>query len=241
MSSTTHTMRAQIELRKRILNGDIEGGTHLFEVPLAEMLRISRTPVREALSRLAEEGLLDRKRAGGYAVRRFGLDDVIDWIEIRAVLEGTAARLAAERGVDEAKLRAVRAILTELDGCFGERLVDVDIEGYLELNMDFHKALSQLPGSAVLEREIDRAYKLPFASPSGLIPDKARVEAFRKLLVLGQEQHHGIVDAIVGREGSRAEAMIREHARTSRRSLEHIFERDERSVARMPGIGLIVD
>ena len=241
MPPTTHTMRAQIELRKRILNGEIEGGTRLYEVPLAEMLEISRTPVREALARLAEEGLLDRNSGGGYAVRSFGLEDVIDSIEIRAVLEGTAVRLAAERGVADEKLRAVRDVLARLDGCFGTTPDDVDIERYLDLNLEFHRALSQLPGSRMLEREIDRACKLPFASPSGLIPDMARVGFFRKLLVLGQEQHHAIVDAIAAREGSRAEAMAREHARTSRRSLQYIFERDEQALARMPGIALIVD
>ncbi len=77
----------------------------LFEVSLAETLEISRTPVREALSRLAEEGLLDRLPNGGFVVRRFGYEDVIDSIELRGVMEGTAARLAAERGASPEGLR----------------------------------------------------------------------------------------------------------------------------------------
>ena len=60
-------MRALMELRKKILSGDYPGGTRLFEVSLAETLQISRTPVREVMSRLAEEGLLDRLADGEVA------------------------------------------------------------------------------------------------------------------------------------------------------------------------------
>jgi len=98
-AASTHTLRARIEVRERILRGDLPGGTRLFEVALAEDLGISRTPVREAMSRLVEEGLLERVRGGGFTVRRFALADVIDTIELRGVLEGTAARLGAERGL----------------------------------------------------------------------------------------------------------------------------------------------
>ena len=74
---------------------------------LAKEFSISRTPIREALSRLAEEGLLERARGGGFVVRSFAIADVLDMIELRGVLEGTAARLAAERGVSAAKLAGI--------------------------------------------------------------------------------------------------------------------------------------
>jgi DNA-binding GntR family transcriptional regulator len=97
-TSKTHATRTVIELRKKILGGELKGGTRLYEVPLAEELEISRTPLRDAMSRLAEEGLLERAQSGGFVVRQFSFPDVIDAIELRGVLEGTAARLAAERG-----------------------------------------------------------------------------------------------------------------------------------------------
>ena len=65
MSSRTHTERALITVRQRILNGVYAGGERLYEVALANDLEISRTPVRSALSKLAEEGLLDRQPSGG--------------------------------------------------------------------------------------------------------------------------------------------------------------------------------
>lgn len=103
--AATHGGRAVIELREKILSGELPGGMRLFEVPTAELLDISRTPVREALSRLTEEGLLNRLPGGGFVVRRFGFADVVDAIEIRGVMEGTAARLAAERGASRGRLR----------------------------------------------------------------------------------------------------------------------------------------
>ena len=85
----THSKRALFRLRQRIVEGEIPGGTRLYEVALAEKLQISRTPVREAMSRLAEEGLLDRANGGGFLVRSFSYADVVDAIELRGVLEGT--------------------------------------------------------------------------------------------------------------------------------------------------------
>src|SRR5690606_41805624 len=92
----THGRRAVIELREKIINGELAGGTRLFEVSLAETLQISRTPVREALSRLAEEGLLDRLPNGGFAVLRFGYAYVVVSNDLCGVVVGTAASHASE-------------------------------------------------------------------------------------------------------------------------------------------------
>lgn len=236
----THAMRAVIELRQRILAGDIPGGTRLFEVPLAEELQISRTPVREAMSRLAEEGLLERVRNGGFMVRSFSFADVIDTLELRAVLEGTAARLAAERGVEPERLAEIREILVRLDACFGETPEEVDFEGYSELNVEFHTALAGLPGSDMVRREVERAKRLPFASPSAFLPGKTDIAAFKRTLVTGQEQHRAIVEAITAREGTRAEALVREHARAARRNVEFIMAEPHNLAVQMPGLALVV-
>ena len=78
---STHTKRATYELRHRIVQGELAGGTRLYEVALADELNISRTPVREAMSRLAEEGLLQRAPGGGFMVRSFTYRDVIDYLK----------------------------------------------------------------------------------------------------------------------------------------------------------------
>jgi DNA-binding GntR family transcriptional regulator len=134
--SSTHAQRALITLRQRILGGDLPGGTRLYEVALAEELGISRTPVRAALSRLAEEALLDRTAGGGFVVRSFAVADVVDTIELRGVLEGTAARLAAERGAPEALLAEAGGILRGIDALF--RADVFDMEAYSRFNAGFH-------------------------------------------------------------------------------------------------------
>ena len=81
----------------------------MAELPLVELLGVSRTPLRLALAELEHEGLLRGLPAGGYVVREFTQGDVRDAIEVRGVLEGTAARFAAERGVAARDLAALRA------------------------------------------------------------------------------------------------------------------------------------
>jgi len=208
------TKSAAYRLRERIIRGDFAGGTRLYEVALSDELQISRTPVREAMSRLAEEGLLERAPGGGFQVRAFSLADVIDAIELRGVLEGTAARLAAERGADPGALTAIRALLGDLDACFSDGSVDFD--AYAELNGRFHCALAELCRSAVILRELDRVRGLPFASPSAFVLGGPGATGS---LIVAQAQHHALVAAIAAREGTRAEALAREHALTARTNL----------------------
>jgi GntR family transcriptional regulator of vanillate catabolism len=237
--AATHGRRAVIELREKILTGELPGGMRLFEVPLAELLDISRTPVREALSRLTEEGLLDRLPSGGFVVRRFGFADVIDSIEMRGVMEGMAARLAAERGASAEALERISETVSRLDRCFGERLDDVDFDTYSELNELFHHQLAALCGSDMIRREVERAGSLPFASPSAFLPDKADIAAFRRSLRGAQEQHRAMVAAIAAREGTRAEAIAREHARTARRNLEYMMSEDPDLITKVRSLALI--
>jgi GntR family transcriptional regulator of vanillate catabolism len=241
VEARTHAMRALIALRRRILSGEIAGGTRLYEVPLAEDLQISRTPVREAMSRLVEEGLLERARSGGFVVRSFGMADVIDAIELRGVMEGTAARLAAERGVAADDLALIRDIVARLDECFGEEPGDVEFDLYSDLNAKFHEQLARLCRSKVVEMEVLRASRLPFASPSAFLPDRAKIAAFRLSLNMAQEQHHAIVSAIASREGARAEALAREHARIARANMQYLLDADRGLMARVPSLALVVD
>lgn len=239
-TARTQAMRIVMELREKILSGELTGGTRLLEVPLAEELQVSRTPLRDAMSRLAEEGLLDRGKNAGFIVRRFTFEDIIDAIELRGVLEGTAARLAAERGARAPHMERVRGVLGRLDDCFGAQPGDVDFEAYSELNAEFHAELAQLAGSDVMRRELDRVCRLPFASPSAFLPHKANVEAFRLSLNTAQEQHHALVDAIARREAFRAEAIAREHARAARRNLEYAMEKGADLMGDLPTLALLV-
>ncbi|WP_114966390.1 GntR family transcriptional regulator [Alkalilacustris brevis] len=236
---TGRSTRAVMALRDRILAGALPPGERLFEVALAEELGISRTPVRSALAALEQEGLLERQHGGGYAVRCFSFQDVADAIELRGVLEGTAARLAAERGVTSRDLDAMRRLLAALD-----RAVDpesYDFASYQSLNAEFHEALAALPGSQILRAEISRAGRLPFASASAFLQSQQAVPAFHRSLIAAQAQHHSIVEAIAAREGARAEAVAREHARQARGNLRYVMFKDRSLIDQVPGLSLVVE
>ncbi|HBZ45602.1 MAG TPA: GntR family transcriptional regulator [Maritimibacter sp.] len=215
----TNAKRATYELRQRIIKGALPGGTRLFEVALAEELDVSRTPVREAMSRLAEEGLLERAPSGGFVVRSFSHSDVVDAIELRGVLEGTALRLTAEAGVSDKDIAQTKELVDRIDGCFADPTAP-NLDLYSESNADFHDKLSTICPSSIVRSELERVKSLPFASPSAFVFRQRDREGMIQSLVLAQAQHRAMIEAIAGREGTRAEALAREHARIARKNLE---------------------
>lgn len=238
--TANQSQKALAGLRRMVLGGALTPGERLFEVPLTEQLGLSRTPVREALSRLANEGLLERNDSGGYLVRKFTLQEVIDALELRGVLEGTAARFAAERGVEEDKILAVYDVLKQIDEALKDRSDQVQFDRYVELNTVFHAQLAEMAGSKLILAEIKRLALLPFASPSAFVTNRTTTPEFRVVLAAAQAQHYTIIDAIEKREGSRAEAITREHARIARKNLEIIMrDQDGDVLSRLPELALM--
>lgn len=216
--------KALLALRDLVLTGEIEPGERLSEVALAQRLNVSRTPLRSALQRLEQEGLVALIPSGGYAVRSFSKQEIIDAIELRGVLEGTAARLAAERGVSPKQIKALDEAVRQLDLVMQASAHEMDFERYETLNGEFHRLLWNLCGSELLLREIERMTSLPFASPNAFVNTQADVPAFHRTLIVAQGQHKAIVSAISLREGARAEAVAREHARLARQNLDFVLE-----------------
>jgi GntR family transcriptional regulator of vanillate catabolism len=239
MRQQPQSLKALMGVRDLVLDGHIRPGERLSEVAIAERLGISRTPIRAALARLEQEGLLEVIPSGGYAVRGFAREEVIDAIELRGVLEGTAARLAAERGVPPARMKAIQDLVRALDDTVRDRPQDMDFERYVALNAAFHEALAGLSGSETIRREIERVTRLPFASPSAFLDKQADVPAFRQSLLVGQTQHKAIVSAIEMREGGRAEALAREHARLARQNLEYVMAEDRSLLRRVRALALV--
>jgi len=118
--------------------------------------------------------------------------------------------------------------------------ITVDTFGeYMELNESFHAELVALAKSAMLRRSIEHVKTLPFASPSALVFARSKLPRAEKMIIVGQEQHHAILEAVERREGTRAEALAREHAQLSRRNLE-ISLADEQIRTYVPGSPLIL-
>jgi GntR family transcriptional regulator, vanillate catabolism transcriptional regulator len=237
-ASAPQAVKAQLRLREMILAGELPGGARIAELTLVERIGVSRTPVRAALMRLEQEGLLEGLPNGGYAVRTFSERDVADAIELRGTMEGLAARLAAERGVAPDVLAEARACLAEVDSLLERPALDDEaFTRYVTLNQRFHNLLSDMCGSPVLARELARVVSLPFASPSGFVVVQANTPRARDMLVVAQDQHRQVLDAIECREGARAEAIMREHSRLAQRNLREAVQAPDPQ--RMPGVRLI--
>lgn len=234
----SQTVKAQLRLREMILAGELPSGARIAELAIVERLGVSRTPIRAALMRLEQEGLLEGLVNGGYAVRTFSERDVSEAIELRGTLEGLSARLAAERGVAAAVLAEARACLGQIDGVLSQpALDDESFLRYVTLNQRFHNLLSEMAGSTVITRELERVVSLPFASPSGFVVAQANSPQARDMLIVAQDQHRQVLDAIERREGARAEAIMREHSRIAQRNLLEAMQSQD--LERMPGVRLI--
>ena len=114
-SEDSQTGRTLLNLRGMLLRGDFQPGERISELPLVARLGVSRTPIRLALDRLAHEGLLEPRPPAVLWCGHLRIEDVWDAIETRGVLEGAAARLAAERLERDSELDLLREYRDEMD------------------------------------------------------------------------------------------------------------------------------
>ncbi len=196
-------------LRAWVLDGTLEMGQRLNVVQLARALESSRTPVREALSRLTAEGFATFVPNRGHFVVVYTAERVAQIYGVRAVIESEAARLAARQGLSPANTAALEAIIAHID----QLLVPVcDEPRRLELaglNHSFHEAIYARCGNDELRRLIVQVTRVP--------------RAIRHYFRFSQEQlqdsnraHRVILKALVDRDGDRAAAAMREHIWSAR-------------------------
>jgi GntR family transcriptional regulator, vanillate catabolism transcriptional regulator len=235
----SQTLRAALSLRKLILDGDLPAGVRVAEIPLSERIGVSRTPLRLALARLEHEGLLTSLSSGGFIVRQFTREDIADAIELRGVLEGTAARLAAERLRARADVEPLAACAEAMDEIVREPS-PASFERYVPLNERFHALLVALARSDVVAQAVERVMLLPFASPAAFVQVQGEEPESFAILQQAQFQHHALVDSIRARQGTRAENLAREHSRLALRNLE-IALASRHARERLPGAALIRD
>ncbi|MEY4762199.1 MAG: hypothetical protein RLZZ200_2055 [Pseudomonadota bacterium] len=217
---STHLTEAIVRIREMILRGELAPGQRVAEAPLAEQLGMSRTPVRQALPLLANEGLLAEHDTRGFVVRAFTADDVLDAIDVRGTLEGLAARRVAERGASRAFLRELRNCLEDGDAILGKRHVEeADEANYAEMNQRFHSLVLTEAGSPILSEAIERNNRIPFAGPQALAFDRGNLDRMYDQLRYAHRQHYGLVEAFERGQGARAEGLMREHAHVVEESI----------------------
>lgn len=238
-TSESQTLRALLEMRELLVSGKFKPGERIREVPLAARLSVSRTPLRLVLDRLEQEGLLKARPTGGFVAREFTVADVRDAIELRGVLEGTAARFAAEQEERPPALDAMHRCTDAIDRLFRRWKPGMpSFARYVELNAQFHSLLLEAGASPMLQRSMQTVATLPFASPNAFVLTEAETKEGRDVLMIAQAQHRAIAEAISSREGARAESLAREHSRLARTNLENAL-RQRRLFSRIPGASLI--
>jgi DNA-binding GntR family transcriptional regulator len=187
-------------LRERILSGEIPRGSRLRQVPLAEALGVSRTPLREALRRLAAEGFVELSPRQGATVSRLDLSDMRQAWAARVALEPGAARLAAQHADGPAIERMRRAVERQ-------RAVGDDPEAGFAANREFHLALVAASGNPHLMRFAETLWVprigVPiFQAQAADGPDGAPAWA---------DEHERITDAIAAGDAGLAEHLTRSH------------------------------
>lgn len=191
-------------LLDEIRSGALPPGARLLETELALRLAVSRTPVREAIRRLEADGLVTHMPRAGAAVRRLDHAEIMELYEMRVVLEGTAARLAA-RSASEVEF-------DELDGINEEMLAaDGDGARLFVLNQQFHRALIDAARNRFLLQSVDAVHTtLLILGPSTL----ARTDRAQAAV----DEHRAIVTALRARDGVGAEAAMRAHMEQAQRT-----------------------
>ena len=212
--------QAIVRIREMILRAQIAPGQRVAEAPLAELLGMSRTPVRQALPLLAQEGLLTEHQTRGFVVRSFTAADIIDAIDLRGILEGYAVRRVGEQGASKNLLRQMRACLEDGDAILDKRRVSESDEAtYAKMNSRFHSLIVNAADSPILSAAIERNSRIPFAGANALAFDKTNLDRMYDMLYYAHRQHHCIVDALETGQAGRVEALMREHANVAKDSL----------------------
>jgi GntR family transcriptional regulator, vanillate catabolism transcriptional regulator len=202
------------KLRAAVLAGEFAPGERLHEVRLTDRLGVSRTPVRAALQKLASEGLLDYTPNRGYTMREFSVGEVVSAYEVRAVLEGLAARLTAERGLTEDDRAVMVQALHDGDGLLRHwQFSDEHRSAYGRMNASFHETIHAAAGSRMLADMVFLCQQVPVSSPRNVVAFEEKDVRRR------HDDHHRIFEAIVGREPWRAEVLMRDHVTSVKSSL----------------------
>ena len=215
-----------LALRDAITAGTVKPGEHLAEPGIAESLGISRTPIREALLRLETERFVERTAGRRLVVAEVSPEEVLDVYAVREVLNGLAARLAAENASTTDLIR-LRRLHREMKWAFD----DGDIARMARLNFEFHDAVCGASRNAFLLEMLRQAHDTHHRYPGSTfsLPDRA---------VGSIDEHDEILQAIEDRDGPRAAELAQRHTARAREAriamLDGTVEELHRDKARKP-------
>src|SRR5438552_8312743 len=189
---------AYLRIRDRILTLDLPPGSLVHEARLREELAIGRTPIREALQRLAHEKLVRSVPHRGTFVTDVNITDLARITEVRVVLEGHAARLAAERGTV-----ADRAAIAELLAELGSVQVTEQRE-LMKLDREIHRTIYRSARNSFLESTLERYFNLSLRLWFLVLDQGVRLRE-------AVTEHRAILEAVMAGDGDRADEAMRRH------------------------------
>jgi DNA-binding GntR family transcriptional regulator len=223
------TLRDQVldRLREDILSGELDAGTVLGEGALAESFGVSRGPVREALSRLASEGLVTLVPRRGAEVTRLSREEFLDAYQVREALETLAIRLAVPR-LGDAELALLRSLHEEMV----EHAERAEVHAFFDANARFHQVFVEASGN----RKLEEFYRLLLGQMGRYL---ARSLALRGTLERSVSEHLAILEAVEAGDTELAASLLADHIEVPQRELagadELFTEEDGDRKAGRPG------
>jgi DNA-binding GntR family transcriptional regulator len=196
--------RAYRELKQLILDNEIPPGSQMLEMEAAARLGMSRTPVREAMVRLEQEGMVELRSRHGMRVLPVSAEALGEIYEVLTALEGAAAEAAARRGASPAELAALRHAVDEME----EALAADDLSRWSRADVRFHRLLVELAGNrrlaGLVEQVSDQAHRA-----------RELTLRLRPKPTTSNRDHAALVDAIAARDPARARGIHEQHRRTA--------------------------
>jgi len=189
-------------LKARIIKGDLKPGEKLLENKIAEQLGVSRTPVREALKQLAAEGFLKMNPNLGVVVVEFSLEDLCETLQIRRVLEGLAAYIAAEK-INNEEIKKLEEIIKKMSISISKP----NIVAYSNLNAEFHNLIVNVCGNKRLTKICNNLHSSDH---------RFRIRVLRndiERLKYSLKEHQEIVEVLKRKDSEQADKMSQKHVK----------------------------
>jgi DNA-binding GntR family transcriptional regulator len=209
----SQTRRAYDELKRRILDNELPPGTQALEQQAAEWLGMSRTPVREALIRLAQEGMVEVRPRHGMRVLPIAIADLREIYDLLAGLEATAVDILARRGLNAVEMAELDGLLAGMN----QALETGDLATWAEGDARFHRRLIEMSGNQrlimVVETIREQSHRARMATLH-----------LRPKPVTSNDDHAAVVTALRRRDGEVATRLIRAHRLRSARLLIDLLE-----------------
>lgn len=222
-------LRAYEELREMLVQGQLEPGTQLVNRKLADEIGMSMTPVREAVTRLASEGLVEHVPGAGAFVRRISRQELAELYDVRIALEPVAAAQAAEHATagEIEELRAIVAdsfhLIRAIAASDERHATGEQMASWLDFDRRFHEVVFHASRNRWLSKIAGDMKLLAFGfSPQRRVPEFLNVSA----AVVTWRAHRRLIHALANRDPAAAAAVVREHVQVGKHEVFAHLEAD---------------